>query len=96
MSFVVAESSDEALLPIARVPLKTLPPSSTGSVWCALTATPQRLDDVAVIACELRYTVLNVDATTGAPLNFGSATVGLGRTYVEELEDIEIRSVDFQ
>ena len=96
VSFVVAESSDEALLPIARVPLKTLPPSSTGSVWCALTATPQRLDDVAVIACELRYTVLNVDATTGAPLNFGSATVGLGRTYVEELEDIEIRSVDFQ
>ena len=98
VSFVVAESSDEALTPTLTVPLKTLPTRSTGSVWCALAASPQRLDDIAVIACELRYTVLNVDATTGAPLTFGggSATVGLGQTYVEELRDLEVRPSDFE
>lgn len=97
VSFVVAESSDEALTPTLTVPLKTLPMRSTGSVWCALAASPQRLDDVAVIACELRYTVLNVDATTGAPLSFGggAASVGLGHTYVEELQDLDVRPSDF-
>ena len=99
VSFVVAESSDEALTPTLTVPLKTLPTRSTGSVWCALAASPQRLDDVAVIACELRYTVLNVDATTGAPLSFGgggAATVGLGQSFVEELQDVDIRPNDFE
>ena len=98
VSFVVAESSDEALTPTLTVPLKTLPMRSTGSVWCALAASPQRLDDVAVIACELRYTVLNVDATTGAPLSFGggAASVGLGHTYVEELQDLDVRPSDFE
>ena len=97
VAFVVAESSDEALLPTMQVPLKTLPPKCAGSVWCVLAASPQRLDGTAVMTCELRYTVLAVDTATGAPLSFSSAypSPGLGRTYVEELQDIEASHNDF-
>jgi len=98
VAFVVAESSDEALMPTMQIPLKVLPPRSTGSVWCVLAASPQRLDGIAVMTCELRYTVLAVDAATGAPLSFSGAygNPGLGRTYVEELQDLEVRYTDFQ
>jgi len=98
VAFVVAESSDEAILPTQQVPLKTLPPKSTGSAWCVLAASPQRLDGTAILTCELRYTVLSIDTTTGAPLSFGgaAATTGIGRTYVEELQDIEVRHAEFE
>jgi len=97
VSLVVAESSDEALLPSINVPIKTLPPRATGSSWCVLTAFPQRLDGTAILACEVRYTVLAVDSVTGAPLSFSSgfASVGSGRTFVEEVQDIEVNHAEF-
>ena len=97
VAFVIAESSDEALLPTLEVPLRTLPLKATGSAWCVLAAAPQRLDGTAFLTCEFRYTVLSVDLATGAPLNFneGASTPGFGRTYVEELQDIEVRHTEF-
>ncbi|KAK1742399.1 putative Vam6/VPS39/TRAP1 family protein [Skeletonema marinoi] len=95
VAFVVAESSDEALLPTLQVPLKTLPPRATGSAWCVLAASPQRLDGTAFLASELRFTVLEVDAA-GAPLTFVEANApGYGRPFVEELQDLEIRHTEF-
>jgi len=97
VAFVVAESSDDSIIPTVQVPLKTLPPNATGSVWCAMIASPGRLDETAFLTCELRYTILAVDATTGAPLNFGGGggPTGSGMDYVEELQDIEIRPSEF-
>ena len=95
VAFVVAESSDEALVPTLEVPLKTLPPRATGSAWCVLAASPHRLDGTAFLASELRFTVLEVDAA-GAPLTFVEANVpGYGRPFVEELQDLEIRHTEF-
>jgi len=95
VAFVVAESSDDALLPTLKVPLKTLPPRATGSAWCVLAASPQRLDGTAFLASELRFTVLEVDAA-GAPLTFVEANApGYGRPYVEELQDLEVRHTEF-
>jgi hypothetical protein len=96
VAFVVAESSDEALQPALEVPLKSLPQGSTGSTWCVLTAIPQRLE-TCFLTCELRYTVLSVDAYSGTHLSFSARTNtinGLGRTYVEELQDIEVRHAE--
>ena len=97
VAFVIAESSDEALVPTMDLPLKTVPPGASGSVWCILAASPQRLDGAAFLTCELRFTVLDVDAATGTPLNFseGANAAGFGRTYVEELQDIEVRHSEF-
>ena len=81
LAFIIAESSDEALLPTMDVPLKTLPAHATGSAWVVLTASPQRLE-TCFLTCELRYTV--ADAREGA-----------GRTYVEELQDVEVRHSEF-
>jgi len=92
VAFVVAESSEEAIQPTLQVPLKALPYRSTGSAWCVLSAAPQRIDGMAVLTCELRYTVLAVDATTGAPLSFSG---GSGRIYVEELQDMEVQAAHF-
>ena len=92
VAFVVAESSEEAIQPTLQVPLKALPFRSTGSAWCVLSAAPQRIDGMAVLTCELRYTVLAVDATTGAPLSFSG---GSGRVYVEELQDLEVQAAHF-
>lgn len=95
VAFVVAESSDEALLPTLQVPLKTLPPRATGSAWCVLSASPQRLDGTAFLASELRFTVLEVDAA-GAPLTFVEANAPrYGRQFVEELQDMEIHHSEF-
>ena len=95
VAFVVAESSDEALLPTLQVPLKTLPPRATGSAWCVLAASPQRLDGTAFLASELRFTVLEVDAA-GAPLTFVETNAPrYGRPFVEELQDMEIRHTEF-
>jgi hypothetical protein len=92
VAFVVAESSEEAIQPTLQVPLKALPFMSTGSAWCVLSAAPQRIDGMAILTCELRYTVLAIDATTGAPLSFSGGT---GRTYVEELQDVEVPAAHF-
>ena len=70
VQLIVAESSDEALLPSINIAIKTLPPKITGSTWCVLAASPQRLDGSAILACELRYKILEVDSATGAPLSF--------------------------
>ena len=74
---------------VIEVPIKLLPANATGSAWCALTVAPQRLDTSVSLTCELRYTLLTVDATTGAPLNFvgrDSLAENGGRTFVEELQ----------
>ena len=95
VAFVVAESSDEALVPTLQVPLQTLPPRATGSAWCVLAASPQRLDGTAFLASELRFTVLEVDAS-GAPLDFiETDSPRYGRPFVEELQDLEIRHTEF-
>jgi hypothetical protein len=96
VSFVVAESSEEAIQPLLQVPLKVLPFKSTGSTWCVLSAAPQRMEGTAILTCELRYTVLAVDATTGAPLSFGiGSSSTTGRTFVEELQDLEVFASHF-
>ena len=96
LAFVIAESSDEALLSMMEVPLKTLPPHVTGSAWAVLTASPQRIES-CFLTCELRYTVLSGDASTGAnfQLNTRLDAPGVGRTYVEELQDLEVRHNEF-
>lgn len=92
VAFVVAESSEEAIQPTTQVPIKVLPYKATGSVWCVLVASPNRMEGTAILTCELRYTVLGVDATSGTPLSFGQ---GSGRTFVEELQDLEVLRSSF-
>jgi hypothetical protein len=94
LAFVVAESSDEALLPTMEVPLKTLPPHTTGSAWAVLAASSQRLE-TCFLTCELRYTVLSTDGSTGAHFHLNDTKASGGRTYVEELQDIEVRHNEF-
>lgn len=100
VAFVIAESSDESAVTSAvEIPIKTLPLNSTGSAWCALSVVPQRLDGVVGLTCELRYTILPVDITTGAPLSFAGGNgsgATTGRTFVEELQDIDVRQNDFK
>jgi hypothetical protein len=94
LAFVIAESSDEALLPTMEVPLKTLPPHVTGSAWVVLTASPQRLE-TCFLTCELRYTVIG-DPSAGVNfMNVEANTRGAGKTYVEELQDVEVRHNEF-
>ena len=96
VEFVIAESSDEAISPLKTIPIQTLPFNATGCAWCVLAASPARLDVLATLTCELRYTVLSIDAATGAPLHFSGSGVGSkGRNYVEELQDVEVRNRDF-
>jgi hypothetical protein len=93
VAFVVAESSEEAIQPSTLVPIKVLPFKATGSTWCVLVAAPSRMEGTAILTCELRYTVLGVDSATGTPLNFGAGVSG--RTFVEELQDLEVVSSNF-
>lgn len=88
VAFVVAESSEEGIQPMTAIPIKVLPFGATGSCWFVLVANPNRMEGSAIFTCELRYTVLGVDATTGAPLSFGHGSSG--RIFVEELQDLEI------
>jgi len=88
VAFVVAESSEEGVQPMQQIPIKVLPFGATGSCWFLLVASPSRMDGSAILTSELRYTVLGVDAATGAPLSFGHGSSG--RTFVEELQDLEI------
>jgi hypothetical protein len=94
IAFVVAESSEEAIQPSIQVPIKVLPFKATGSAWCALVASPNRMEGTAILTCELRYTVLGVDATSGTPVSFGGQGTS-GRTFVEELQDIEVFASHF-
>jgi hypothetical protein len=93
IAFVVAESSEEAIQPSTQVAIKVLPFRTTGSAWCVLVASPHRMEGTAILTCELRYTVLGVDATSGTPLSFGQGASG--RTFVEELQDIEVFASHF-
>jgi hypothetical protein len=97
VTFHVAESSDESLVPSFTIPIQTLPSNATGVAWCILTTSPQRIDGVSTVSSELRYTILNVDPVSGAPLYFGSDnyTSISGRQCVVELDDIEIEHVDY-
>lgn len=93
VAFVIAESSDEALQTGAQqLSIPLLPFGRTGSAWCVLSAAPARMDSVAILTCELRYAVLTVDVTTGAPLSFGNTS----RLFVEELQDMEVHAGHFQ
>ena len=96
VSFVVAESSDEALLPSMVVAIPTLPPNVTGSSWCVLATSPQRFMDPATLTCELRYSLTAIDTLTGAPLNFHNHNNSHGRSFVEELQDLEIYPSEFE
>ena len=93
IAFVVAESSEDAIQPSTQVPIKVLPYKAIGSAWCVLVAAPNRMEGTAILTCELRYTVLGVDATSGTPLSFGQGASG--RTFVEELQDIEVFASHF-
>ncbi|OEU14510.1 hypothetical protein FRACYDRAFT_241057 [Fragilariopsis cylindrus CCMP1102] len=94
VSFVVAESSEDAIQPSMQIPIKILPYKTTGSAWCVLVASPNRMEGTAILTCELRYTVLGVDTASGTPLNFGQGAT-TGRTFVEELQDVEVFASHF-
>ena len=96
VQLIVAESSDDALIPSINIAIKTLPPKVTGSAWCVLAASSQRLDGTATLTCEFRYRVLEVDNATGVPLNFSSGFGRNNRSFVEEIQDIEIRRAEFE
>jgi hypothetical protein len=93
IAFVVAESSEEAIQPLFIVPIKVLPQKMSGSAWCVLEAAPARMDGaVAQLTCELRYTVQSVESAGLV----GSPSVGVaGRTFVEELQDLEVHAAHF-
>ena len=95
LALVIAESSDEALQPTMEIPLKALPPRVTGSAWVVLTASPQRLE-TCFLTCELRYTVVSGDASTGAHFHVNvESGSGVGKLCVEEIQDIEVRHDEF-
>mmetsp|Transcript_26227 Transcript_26227/g.38770 ORF Transcript_26227/g.38770 Transcript_26227/m.38770 type:complete len:1068 (-) Transcript_26227:20-3223(-) len=91
ITFVVADSSEEAIQPSMNVALKALPFQATGCSWCVLSANPKRMDSIAILSCELRYVVSSVEF--GSAMTFGGAVSG--RTYVEELQDIEVHAAHF-
>lgn len=94
VAFVVAETSDDAVLPNFQVPIKTLPSKRTGCSWFVLSVSPGRVDETVFLTCELRYTVLAADASLGETLSFNSASIEGGRTYVEELQEIQLSASD--
>jgi hypothetical protein len=96
VQLIVAESSDDALLPSINISVKVLPPTMSSCSWCVLAASSQRLDGSAVLTCELRYKILEVDSATGAPLSFGGGFAKPNRSFVEEIQDIEIRRAEFE
>jgi len=109
ISFVVAESSEEeAIQPLLQVPIQLLPSKMSGSAWCVLSASPNRMDGpTAQLTCELRYTVQSVEAAASSATVVADAAGGfgivppsistgiMGRTYVEELQDLEVHAAHF-
>jgi len=102
IAFVVAESSEDAIQPMMQVPIPVLPPKMTGSAWCVLSAAPSRMEGpTALLTCELRYTIQSTEAASSS-LSSRTATAvmpasvaGMGRTYVEELQDLEVHASHF-
>ncbi|GKY96452.1 hypothetical protein MPSEU_000604700 [Mayamaea pseudoterrestris] len=93
IAFVVAESSDDAIQPLIQVPIQRLPPSMTGYAWCVLSADASRMEGpTAQLTCELRYTVLSVEASSSL---MASPQSSGGSTFVEELQDLEVNSAHF-
>lgn len=100
IAFVVAESSEEAIQPLMQVPIHVLPPKMTGSAWCVLSAAPARMEGpTAILTCELRYTIQSTDASSSLSSSAAAvspaALAGMGRTYVEELQDLEVHASHF-
>jgi len=92
VNFVVAESSEEAVQPSLQVPLKVLPANVQGSTWCVLSASPQRMDNLAILTCELRYTIFDADGFTAVD----TLSAGGVKSYIEELRDLEVLATNFQ
>jgi Vam6/Vps39-like protein vacuolar protein sorting-associated protein 39 len=103
VAFVVAESSEEeAIQPMLQVPIQLLPPKLTGSAWCVLSAMPMAMDGpTAQLTCELRYNVESVDGPgmmipgSTANNNNPSSSAASSRTFVEELQDLEVHAAHF-
>lgn len=95
VAFVVAESSEEeAIQPMLQIPVQLLPPKLTGSAWCVLSATPSLMEGpTALLTCELRYAVQSGD-TSSSTVPWSSSTA-LSRTFVEELQDLEVHAAHF-
>lgn len=94
--FVVAESSEEAIQPLLQVPIAVLPSSMTGSTWCVLSAAPTRMEgSTAILTCELRYTVGQGDVAMFFGSNAGQSAAMAGKTFVEELQDLEVHASHF-
>jgi hypothetical protein len=87
VAFVVAESSEEAIQPLSSIKIKALPFGRQGSSWFILLAAPNRMEGAAILTCELRYTVLG---STETPQQREG-----GRTFVEELQDLDVMPRDF-
>ena len=95
IAFVVAESSEEAIQPMLQVPIAVLPSSMTGSTWCVLSAAPTRMEgSTAQLTCELRYTTVG-HGDVMALGSQSSLTETMGKTHVEELQDLEVHASHF-
>ena len=60
-----------------------------------LAVSPQRLDGTAIPACGLCYRVLDIDTVTDALLTVSGNFVSTGRSFVEEIQDVDIRRAEF-
>lgn len=91
ITFVVAESSEEAIQPLMQVPIQLLPAQMTGCSWCVLEVAPARIDgSTAQLTCELRYMVLSAESQN---IGFaGGPGANMGRSFVEELQDVEVKT----
>jgi hypothetical protein len=95
VAFVVAEASEDAIQPMMQVPIHVLPPKMTGCAWCVLSAATGRMEGpTAQLTCELRYTVQSVEVSSGMAMPVVPGVVS-GRTYVEELQDLEVYASHF-
>ena len=93
--FVVAESSEDAIQPLLQVPIAMLPSGMTGCTWCVLSAAPARMEGTtAQLTCELRYTV-SAQGDVMAAMNPQQQGAMMGRTFVEELQDLEVHATHF-
>ncbi|KAL7559311.1 hypothetical protein ACA910_001392 [Epithemia clementina (nom. ined.)] len=96
IAFVVAESSEEAIQPLLQVPIAVLPSSMTGSTWCVLSAAPTRMEgSSAQLTCELRYTTVGQGGDIVALTGQSSLPDMMGKSHVEELQDLEVHASNF-
>jgi hypothetical protein len=79
-----------------QVPIAVLPSKMTGSTWCVLAATPARMEgSTAQLTCELRYTVGGQGDSSSIMTMMPQSSGMMGRTYVEELQDLEVHASHF-